>query len=77
MSNDANESARFSYVYIQNNNQHKTIKRMNRHYHQPATTIAAVYLQVRILDVSPESGLDGVSAVRSSYTPRPEAVWGN
>ena len=50
---------------------------MNKHYQQPATTIAAVYLQARILDVSPESGLNGVSGVRSSYTPRPEAVWGN
>ena len=50
---------------------------MNRHYHQPATTIAAVCLQARILDVSPESGLNGISGVRASYTPRPEAVWGN
>ena len=50
---------------------------MNKHYQQPATTVAAVYLQTQILEVSPESGLNGVSGVRSSYTPRPEAVWGN
>lgn len=48
---------------------------MKRHYQQPVTSVAAVYLQSRILDVSPGGGPNGVSAIRTSYGTSSEEIW--
>jgi len=48
---------------------------MKRNYQQPAISVAAVYLQARILDVSPGGGPNGVSAIRTSYGIGSEEIW--
>ena len=48
---------------------------MKRHYQQPAMSVAVVYLQARILNISPGGGPNGVSAIRTSYGSGSEEIW--